>query len=320
MNTTELPIIKTENVERIKTAVSSALRTNDFLAVVANIGYGKTTLYNYLTGYWNLQPEKYNMLKIKAFKPKDGQSKIGPYMKQLIETIDPDIHIPMGSEMRYEVLTNALLEAHNRKKKVIMVIDEAQDLSIQTYRDLKKIHEIAAPSKDHLFTIILFGKPTDKFMKILRSAEIGARVKVQGMSGLINSEIFEIAKVSFGVTFDKTSTQDNFLRILTTKSPLAVKYACDLIKAQHEFNGVATAEILTIAQTYGVVRLIKELGGSQNELKSRAERKYKRIFGKGTISKFVNGKLDESSVLHKDLSDVANEYLNEMTGANQEVI
>jgi len=304
MNTTEFPIVRTKALEEVKKKVGTAIRESGILAIPADIGSGKSTLFKYLTGYWNLSPEKYKICEMKGFTTKDGNSRISFYIQQLIMAIEPDAHIPVGVEARYETLRLVLIRAHNKKMKVIFIVDEAQDLSLQTHRDLKKIHEINLPGRDHLFTIILLGKPIEKWTRILESIEIGFRVTISEIGMLTDDEMIEISNVRFGVRFEKISTRQEFISRLIgrNKIPLAVEFACKLVSACDNFAGVVTEDIMNRAQSNGAMRLAKARGIKDDVIASEYQNLTGKTVSKSSISKNRYGKLDPDSALSQQIN------------------
>ncbi len=268
---TEHSVVMTENVEKVKAAVQSAVRASGFTAVIADVGSGKSTMYNYLTSFWKMNPDRYNVIALKGFRSEG--SRVSEYMRRMITGIEPDATIPASTESRYDALATILLRAHNNKRKVILAIDEAQDLSLQTWRDLKKVHEISGPGRDHLFTIIALGKPTGRWVSILETQEIGYRAKIVQLGDLKNEEIFNIAKMRFGVEFDTFSTRDRFIPLVQPRTPLGVEYATNLIISQDTFSGIATEEHLLKAQSTGLMRFAKSLGITQEMIRSGVEKK-----------------------------------------------
>lgn len=121
-----------------------------FIALVGEVGTGKTTtLRTLLSG---LDPEKYRTALI--FNP-------SMTVEQMLATICREYAISPEESSRFgyhQALNSFLLEENGAGRTVILVIDEAQNLSPQLLEQIRMISNLETES-DKLIQIILAGQP-----------------------------------------------------------------------------------------------------------------------------------------------------------------
>ena len=161
-------LFKTENFERIEKAIAKAVRNRTFLAITAAVGSGKTTAFKYYSNHWKNNPDII-CISLKAFSSR--RSRIYTITELLIDALGTEERPPAAMEKRYHFIEKLLGKARKAGKKVIIAYDGAENLNLETVRDLKKLHEVSANYDEPLFSIILFGEPGMK--KFLRTQELG---------------------------------------------------------------------------------------------------------------------------------------------------
>lgn len=215
--------IETQNVKAVKNAVRQAVGSNSMVAVVAEIGSGKTLLYNHLADYWNQYPHRFRVVTMKGFDMR--ASRISGIMRMLIESINPAAQIPVQIERMYQALSAELRSfCKAESSRVILMIDEAQDLTRQTFRDIKKIHEIDGHGRDHLLSVVYFGKPHRKWDILLADPEIGFRTQLLILEKLTAEELLKIAEERYGLKFENTRARERFAASVRFKTPLGVEF------------------------------------------------------------------------------------------------
>lgn len=245
MKTEDRPVlVETRNVKAVKQAVQNTLLENGFLAIVAEVGSGKTLLFNHLTEKWEAKPEKFVVVRIKSFKHLN--SRIGTIMELMIEALDPELTIPKSIERRYEILRRLLRQAEHEKRYVIVIVDEAQDVNLQTLRDLKKIHELAG-TRTHLFSIVLFGKNMGKIWDLVfKSPELGYRIRRVRLDALTNEEVALMAEQRFHLRFASDRVKEKFVAMLTHRTPLGIQWVAEALHNLPEFESARRGEYVHI--------------------------------------------------------------------------
>jgi general secretion pathway protein A len=129
------------------------MENKGFVVVTGEIGSGKTTLLNYLIGkiQQNIQIGLVN------------QTYVTP--TQFIKMVCQDFEIGVEGMDKAEMvnmLHEFLLNQFAMKERVILIIDEAQNLSPKTMEELRMLSNLEA-EKHHLIQMILVGQPELKY-------------------------------------------------------------------------------------------------------------------------------------------------------------
>ncbi|MGC8490777.1 MAG: AAA family ATPase [Syntrophobacteraceae bacterium] len=121
-----------------------------FVAVTGEVGLGKTTiLRSYLEG---TDPEKIRIVYI-------FNSAVS--FDKLLRQICADLGIPVGNEDQAElldILFYHLIEEYRKDHNVVLIIDEAQNMPVETLERLRVLTNLET-SQDKLIQIILAGQP-----------------------------------------------------------------------------------------------------------------------------------------------------------------
>ncbi|MEJ5361129.1 MAG: ATP-binding protein [Spirochaetota bacterium] len=173
--------IKTTNFLKAEKTIKEAVANNTIAAIIGPIGSGKTFINRKIVGAYQEQGSKYCVVDISPVT--DNAKNITQIMSQLIEDIAGESP-RRDTEARRRQLRRILGDS---SRKIILTIDEAQDLHVATLRGLKKLHELGFGTRDRLFTIILFGKPMLKDK--LYNEELRPRVKILQLQALTQKEV-----------------------------------------------------------------------------------------------------------------------------------
>lgn len=305
-------IIETTNTKATKNAVRQCVDKNGMMAVVAEIGSGKTTMFNYLEEHWRNHPETFRVVTVKSFD--SPFSRIGIIMKLLLEALSPSIHIPHGNEMKYKLLTTELRKYSKKNFKIILMIDEAQDLRNQTFRDIKKIHEITGNGMSHLFSVIFFGKTAKKWDAFLQDTEIGYRMNMTYLEPLSEEDILKIASEKYKINFETDRVRKRFCSMSRFKTPLGIEYFTNLIKRE---VGVGiddpvyiNTELLLKIPTIVTKARLKHGGITQQQLADYARKvSPNRKYNLQRISEWLNGKIASDDPVARDLELIAEQIM-----------
>jgi ABC-type dipeptide/oligopeptide/nickel transport system ATPase subunit len=294
----------------IKNAVRDTVNHNGFLAVIAEIGSGKTRICSELVDFWKQYPQKFAVVKMHGFRHK--YSRISAVMQLLFEEIKPGVDISAFMiEKKYQALGDVLRET---KKRVILVVDEAQDFNHQTFRDLKKIHEITGGGLKHLFSIILFGKTDRKWKQVFSTPELGFRIKHVSLDDLTQEEIIAIAEKSYLLTFQNERVKESFARQIQFKTPLGIEFASNSIRNQYglddEQKALVTQEIMQKLPFFTIKYQFKLLGIKQKDFAQYAnEMGSSKKINEQRASEFFGGKLNDDK-LENELQGYAMSLIN----------
>ncbi len=145
------------------------LENKGFVVITGEIGSGKTTLINYLLEKieGNIQTALLNNTLIRP----------GNLIKMLCQDFEIDIRGLDDSEL-LTAFYQFLIRQYTEKKRVILIIDEAQNLSMEALEEIRMLSNFEL-DKQHLFQVILVGQPQLRYklrQKILE--QLAQRVSV----------------------------------------------------------------------------------------------------------------------------------------------
>jgi general secretion pathway protein A len=157
------------------------IENKGFVVITGEIGSGKTTLINYLL-------EKVEG-KIQTALINNTLIKPGHLIKMLCQ----DFEIGTRGLDDSELLTafyQFLIRQYTKKNRVILIIDEAQNLSMNTLEEIRMLSNFEM-DKQHLFQVILVGQPQLRFKLRQKALEqLAQRVSVHyHISGLDTEEV-----------------------------------------------------------------------------------------------------------------------------------
>ena len=129
------------------------MENKGFVVITGEIGSGKTTLINYLIGkiQQNVQIGLVNQTYVTPTQ----------FIKMVCQDFELDIEGMDKAEM-VNLLHEFLLHQFALRERVILIIDEAQNLSPKTMEELRMLSNLEA-EKHHLIQMILVGQPELKF-------------------------------------------------------------------------------------------------------------------------------------------------------------
>lgn len=159
------------------------MENKGFVVVTGEIGSGKTTLINYLIS--KLQQEV-NVGLV-------NQTYVTP--TQFIKMVCQDFELPiegMDKAEMVDLLHEFLLKQFANNERVILIIDEAQNLTPKTMEELRMLSNLES-EKHHLIQMILVGQPELK-LKLQRKdlVQFSQRVTVNcHLNGLSQSEVMD---------------------------------------------------------------------------------------------------------------------------------
>lgn len=205
--------VRTSNFITVEKFIKETVERNGFAAVIGEKGTGKSHTLRQVVGSYE-QKGGYTVITI---TPMDEKVKnITQIMSAMVEDIAGESP-RRDVESRRRQLRRILGDSH---QKIILSIDEAQDLHKSTLRGLKKIHELGFGTKDKLFSIILFGQESLKDR--ISDDELKPRIRRHHMKGLTDKEKMEFVDSS---QFNEKSLAIFLKR--TRKTPLSVITAHD---------------------------------------------------------------------------------------------
>ena len=173
--------------ENIFTHLEYAIAENKgFVVITGEVGSGKTTLINYLISK-ALSGVEVGLINNTYIAP-----------NQIIKSICREFELPFEGLDKDEMLDrfhDFLIGKYATSKRVILIFDEAQNLSVQALEEIRMLSNLEA-EKDHLIQIILSGQPELKVrLRDRRLKQLVQRITVYcHLNGLSLSEVKKYIK------------------------------------------------------------------------------------------------------------------------------
>jgi general secretion pathway protein A len=178
--------------ENIFTHLEYAISENKgFVVITGEVGSGKTTLINYLISK-SLSGVEVGLINNTYIAP-----------NQVIKSICREFELDTEGLDRDEMLDrfhNFLIEKYSISQRVILIFDEAQNLSTKTLEEIRMLSNLEA-EKDHLIQIILSGQPELRArLQDSRLKQFVQRITVYcHLSGLSRAEVEKYIKYRLNV-------------------------------------------------------------------------------------------------------------------------
>lgn len=120
-----------------------------FTVITGEIGCGKTTLIRHLLGQLGAE--------FRVGLISNAQQDFGELLQWVLMAFDLDFHAGTKVEL-FDRFQKFLIEEYAKSRRVILIIDEAQNLEPRTLEELRMLSNINA-DKDQLVQLILVGQP-----------------------------------------------------------------------------------------------------------------------------------------------------------------
>jgi general secretion pathway protein A len=195
-----------------------------FVVITGEVGSGKTTLINYLISK-SLSGVEVGLINNTYIAP-----------NQVIKSICREFELNIEGLDRDEMLDrfhNFLIEKYSQSKRVILIFDEAQNLSTKTLEEIRMLSNLEA-EKDHLIQIILSGQPELKHrLQDNRLKQFVQRITVYcHLSGLSKAEVEKYIKyrLTVGGAKDADLFIDGAVGLIASYSkgiPRLINLLCD---------------------------------------------------------------------------------------------
>ena len=211
--------------ENIFTHLEYAIAENKgFVVITGEVGSGKTTLINYLISK-SLMGVEVGLINNTYIAP-----------NQVIKSICREFELDSDGLDRDEMLDRFhefLIDNYARKKRVILIFDEAQNLSIKTLEEIRMLSNLEA-EKHHLIQIILSGQPELRAkLQDKRLKQFVQRITVYcHLSGLSKAEVHKYIKYRLSVGGAKSDDifVDAAISLIASYSkgiPRVINLVCD---------------------------------------------------------------------------------------------
>ena len=124
-----------------------------FAVITGEVGSGKTTLINYLL--YKLE------LDINIGLITNTNIPASQFLKAICREFEIDVDVREKVDIM-EIFQDFLLERYSQNERVLLIIDEAQNISLEAMEEIRMLSNLEA-EKSHLIQIILLGQPELKY-------------------------------------------------------------------------------------------------------------------------------------------------------------
>ncbi len=290
-------IIKTNNYLQADEFIRKIVSENRMGAIIGEKGTGKTFVRRKILG--SFEERKGEYLIIDVVPMRDDDRCIAQIMSAMIDDISSGERIRRDVEARRKQLRRVLGDTN---RKVILVMDEAQDLHKSTLRGIKKLHELGFGMRDSLFAVILFGHPSLKDK--ISDDELRPRFR-----RIIFKDLTEKEKKLFIGNADNF-TQEALAAFLsqTRSTPLAIESAyLELEEIREKLDAKKIeAKIVRDFFSMGLVEAIRAMDKSERQLVKDIKLVTGHEVSATAINQFKNNKYPGN--LSK-LNRILNEYI-----------
>jgi general secretion pathway protein A len=211
--------------EALASIVYGVEQKKGFIAITGEVGVGKTTI---LRSY--LEKAAHQRLKLLyILNPRLSFS-------ELVRMIYHELGIPCDRSDVFEMLNDLhhlLIEEYKEGRNVVLLIDEAQNLPVDTLENLRMLSNLET-SKDKLIQILLVGQPElERLLNLVQLRQLKQRIAVRcRILPLSRRESLEYIKFRFakaGGAVDRVFTRKAIGKVIRASAgiPRLINIICD---------------------------------------------------------------------------------------------
>ncbi|MEP2447549.1 MAG: ATP-binding protein [Balneola sp.] len=159
---TEIQIKETETFLRTKQTLESLIEDNKWRAFSGRIGSGKTTTI--IGAIRDIHDENKNFDVVEILSPDREKIGAGQILASFVRQVGEKYigqNFPSGKiDTRLAQVQRILMTAHEKKKKIVLVIDEAQELNTKVLNTIKRLRDTTFIKRAIHLPVILIGQPS----------------------------------------------------------------------------------------------------------------------------------------------------------------
>lgn len=295
-------LIPTTSFVEASKAIKESVTNNGMLAVVGMPGMGKTTIKRITVGRYT-ESNLYHVIEMQVSE-KRYTDLTGSIKSVMIDSLLREN--PRRDSLARDNQLIRGLRSVSESKRVVLVIDEAQDLNFETIYGIKKIHELGGSLRNEfLFSVLLFGKP--KLKDWLKPRELGWRIAVHDVNPMDDRELKAFVN-SEGVEFDE-KYYASFWN-LTKGIPQGARFVLNGIKKLMKRKKIDANMALSHFISGDMTKDLKSRGLSYTDVARWIFRKYNKNFDKSTIGRAV--KAESVTETSNEIRGFAAELISEV--------
>ncbi len=289
--------------------IRQTVQSDKMLALYAPTGTGKSTALDISIGRMSNSGRIF-IMRTTAYNP--GADISGSIINIMIGEL-------MQQKPRRDILARltqlkaGLLE-HSLKRKIVLVIDEAQDMHPQTLYAIKKLHELGSSvMRRNLFSVLLSGKPG--LQNLITAEELNFRFGVHEMQPLTKAEAIDYFRMR-RVKFSNGEAIEKVIHRCGTR-PAALDSACNVLLAMSNEDKI-TGEAVRNYLRRNYRPAMAELGLSDRKMSDRIYELLGLRYSPSMINKVTNGHAvgSKDDVVLDAVEDVLNKRRQEVQAKN----
>lgn len=256
--------LETVNSKRIMDRARKVTKNGFNLVVTGTPGSGKSAIAEELAR--EFKSEGFPVVDIMAGA---GDNRTNFYLRMLLKELDPDSKVPGAIELKFKAIRKIFLGSYAHKKRIILIVDEAQNLNLSTIRGLKNIREqsrVVSDGKVHyMLSIIFFCKNYRNFLDNFVSKDPGDRFLMEEMETLDDVEVIDLAKSIFGLKFENNAAKKDFVEAVEGY-PSTIEKIYFSLETSPNFDGLVTTKALTSARLIQAKTALRQAGLNERDL------------------------------------------------------
>lgn len=286
--------LETKASGKIKERILKIVKNGFNLLVTGAAGVGKTALVENVSQ--ELKAQGYSVLDFMASPNSDNRTNF--YCKQILKELEPDSKVPGAIELKLKELRRVFLSSFAHKKKIVLIIDEAQNLNLPTLRGLKNLREMSRIVHDnkvfYQMSIILFCKNYRNFLDNFLNKDPGDRFLIEEMGTLDEAETIDLAKTVFNLKFENNQAKKEFCEI-TGGYPSAIEKIYYFLETSSNFDGVVTTASLISAQLLQAKNVLRQAGMNEADFADWLKKEKDLNVSASEVKRAMQGKETKNS-------------------------
>lgn len=308
MNFESFGMVATRSFVEASRLIKDITQSNGMAVIVGPPGIGKTTLQNIAIGRYS-EVAQYCVVDLKV-TAKINYDIIGSVKNVMIDALLKET--PRRDMIAKDIQLTRGLKNVSKSKRIILSIDEAQDLHGDSLYGLKKIHELGKSisttldnrTNGFLFSVVLFGLPS--LLSKVKPRELGMRFTKYEMGAFNLLETKQFVNLR-GIEFTERN-YNNFFNLAQGNPEMSNKYIESIKRIMRDKN-MDSNNALSFYATGDLARELKLRNFSYNDVSKWIYKNHKKNYDKSTIAKSVNGQLVTDTA--KEIRNLANEMIDE---------
>lgn len=244
-------VFESNEIGRIMELLAEAVEEGGIYSVSGERGIGKTTAKNEIITYIHDNGDRYAVSILEAMNLHEVT------MPTILTAIVSDLSSERpraNNEQRARQVRRILGELADRKK-IVLIIDEAQRLIIPTLEHLKMLTEMRWGFRSKLITVLLFGQPELGY-RLSRDEGLDMRVTRYTMHGLTSDEVLQYIDLrcrTAGGDMREIFEEDALTYIAENQhSPLHINHVCGTTMRMARRAGERTVTLAMVYECGGI--------------------------------------------------------------------